>query len=30
MTGSAEENQANSQAGIIMRHFNKRFPQYLE
>jgi hypothetical protein len=30
MTGSNEENQANSQAGIIMRHFNKRFPQYLE
>ena len=30
MTGSSEENQANSQAGIIMRHFNKRFPQYLE
>jgi hypothetical protein len=30
LTGSPEENQANSQAGIIMRHFNKRFPQYLE
>lgn len=30
LTGSPEENQANAQAGIIMRHFNKRFPQYLE
>jgi hypothetical protein len=30
MTGSSEENEANTKAGIIMRHFNKRFPQYLE
>jgi hypothetical protein len=30
MTGSNEENEANTKAGIIMRHFNKRFPQYLE
>jgi len=29
-TGSNEENEANTKAGIIMRHFNKRFPQYLE
>lgn len=29
-TGSPEENEANSKAGVIMRHFNKRFPQYLE
>ena len=29
-TGSDEENEANTKAGIIMRHFNKRFPQYLE
>jgi hypothetical protein len=27
-TGSDEENQANSQAGVIMRHFNKQFPKY--
>lgn len=30
MTGSPEENEANSKAGIIMRHFNKQFPQYLK
>ena len=30
LTGSPEENEANSKAGVIMRHFNKRFPQYLE
>jgi hypothetical protein len=30
LTGSPEENEANTKAGIIMRHFNKRFPQYLE
>jgi hypothetical protein len=30
MTGSNEENEANTKAGIIMRHFNKRFPKYLE
>ena len=29
-TGSNEENEANTKAGIIMRYFNKRFPQYLE
>jgi hypothetical protein len=29
-TGSKEENQANSQAGIIMRKFNSEFPQHLE
>jgi hypothetical protein len=29
-TGSSEENQANSQAGIIMREFNKEFPHHLE
>lgn len=28
-TGSKHENQANSIAGIIMREFNKRYPQYL-
>jgi hypothetical protein len=30
MTGSNEENEANTKAGIIMRHFNKKFPKYLE
>jgi hypothetical protein len=29
-TGSTEENQANSQAGIIMRKFSKEFPNHLE
>ena len=29
ITGSPEENQANQMAGIIMRHFNKQYPQYL-
>jgi FMN phosphatase YigB (HAD superfamily) len=28
-TGSPEENQANQMAGIIMRHFNKHYPEYL-
>jgi hypothetical protein len=28
-TGSPQENQAHELAGIIMRHFNKRYPQYL-
>lgn len=28
-TGSNEENEANATAGIIMRHFNKRYPEYL-
>lgn len=27
-TGSDEENEANATAGIIMRHFNKKFPKY--
>lgn len=27
-TGSYDENQANSLAGIIMRKFNKKFPEY--
>lgn len=30
VTGSREENQANSQAGIIMREFNREFPHHLE
>ena len=29
-TGSPEENQANVIAGIVMRHFNKMYPEYLE
>lgn len=28
-TGSPQENQAHELAGVIMRHFNKRYPQYL-
>lgn len=28
-TGSDIENQANAEAGVIMRHFNKKFPKYL-
>jgi hypothetical protein len=28
-TGSPEENEANAMAGIIMRHFNKKYPEYL-
>lgn len=28
-TGSPQENQAHEIAGIIMRHFNKKYPQYL-
>ena len=28
-TGSPEENQAHEIAGVIMRHFNKKYPQYL-
>ena len=28
-TGSDEENDANAQAGIIMRNFNKKYPDYL-
>ena len=29
VTGSPEENEANAMAGIIMRHFNKQYPEYL-
>jgi pyrimidine deaminase RibD-like protein len=29
-TGSPEENEANATAGIVMRHFNKKYPQYLQ
>ena len=29
-TGSPEEDQANAQAGVIMREFNQQFPQYME
>ena len=29
MTGSPIENEANAIAGVVMRHFNKKFPQYL-
>jgi len=29
-TGSPEENQAHEVAGIIMRHFNKEYPQFLK
>lgn len=28
-TGSPEENEANAMAGIVMRHFNKKYPEYL-
>jgi hypothetical protein len=28
-TGSPEENEANAMAGIVMRHFNKQYPEYL-
>ena len=28
-TGSKEENQANSVAGIIMRKFSQKFPEYI-
>jgi len=28
-TGSPEENQAHQIAGIVMRHFNKKYPEYL-
>lgn len=30
MTGSPVENEANAMAGEIMRHFNKKFPQYFD
>ncbi len=29
-TGSPEENEANSLAGIVMRYFNKQYPEYLK
>lgn len=29
VTGSPEENTANAVAGIVMRHFNKKYPTYL-
>jgi Zn-dependent peptidase ImmA (M78 family) len=29
-TGSPQENQAHEVAGIIMRHFNKKFPKYFD
>lgn len=29
-TGSPIENEANAVAGIIMRHFNKKFPHHLK
>jgi hypothetical protein len=28
-TGSPQENQAHAIAGIVMRHFNKKYPEYL-
>lgn len=28
-TGSPEENEAHAVAGMVMRHFNKRYPEYL-
>jgi len=30
VTGSPHENQAHEIAGVIMRHFNKRYPEYLK
>ena len=30
MTGSPEENEANATAGVIMRYFNKQYPEYLK
>lgn len=29
-TGSPEENTAHAMAGIVMRHFNKQYPEYLD
>ena len=29
-TGSPEENQAHQIAGIVMRHFNKKYPEFLK
>jgi hypothetical protein len=28
-TGSPAENEANALAGVVMRHFNKQYPEYL-
>jgi FMN phosphatase YigB (HAD superfamily) len=28
-TGSPEENEANALAGVVLRHFNKKYPEYL-
>jgi Zn-dependent peptidase ImmA (M78 family) len=28
-TGSSEENEAHAIAGVVMRHFNKQYPEYL-
>jgi Zn-dependent peptidase ImmA (M78 family) len=28
-TGSPEENEAHAIAGVVMRHFNKQYPEYL-
>jgi len=30
VTGSPEENEANAMAGVVMRHFNKMYPEYLK
>lgn len=30
VTGSPHENQANQMAGVVMRNFNKQYPQYLK
>lgn len=29
-TGSEEENEANALAGVVMRHFNKQYPEFLK
>jgi hypothetical protein len=29
-TGSPEENQAHQVAGVVMRHFNKQYPEFLK
>lgn len=29
-TGSDEENEAHALAGVVMRHFNKKYPEFLE
>lgn len=29
-TGSPEENQAHQIAGVVMRHFNKQYPEFLK